>query len=128
MRHCAPMKLNLANTGQQNVVTAHGDGYVEINARRHQQSVMLGSAVLAPWPVANIREVTAEHFAPVTAHLPEVLIIGTGRRFTFPPPQALRPLIEARVGHEVMDTPAACRTYNVLLGEGRKVMAVLVVD
>lgn len=122
------MKLQLAQTGPQNVVTAHGEGYVEINTRRHQQSLMLGGAVLEPWPLANIREVTPAHFAPVTAHAPEVLIIGTGRRFTFPPPQALRPLIEARIGHEIMDTPAACRTYNVLLSEGRKVMAVLVVD
>lgn len=122
------MKLNLANAGQQNVVTAHGEGYVEINAKRHQQSVMLGAHVVSPWPVANIRDLTPNDLEVLKAHAPEVLIIGTGRRFTFPPPQALRPLVEARIGHEVMDTPAACRTYNVLLSEGRKVMAVLVVD
>jgi uncharacterized protein len=122
------MKLNLANTGQQNVVTMHGDGYVEINARRHEHSVMLGTAVIEPWPVANIRELTPADLEAAALHAPEVLIIGTGRHFTFPPPQALRPLVAARIGHEVMDTPAACRTYNVLLGEGRKVMAVLIVD
>jgi uncharacterized protein len=122
------MKLHLANAGQQNVVTAHGEGYVEINAKRHQESLMLGAGLLVPWPVANIRDISAADLEAVTVHAPEVLIIGTGRKFTFPPPHALRPLAEARIGHEVMDTAAACRTYNVLLGEGRKVMAVLVVD
>ena len=54
-------------------------------------------------------------------------IIGTGSTFTFPEPQLLAPLRNAGIGVEVMDTPAACRTYNILLGEGRNVVAALIV-
>lgn len=122
------MKLHLANTGQQNVVTGHGDGYVQINGVRHVSSLRVDGTTLAPWPLANIRELTADHLADVVVASPEIVIIGSGRQFRFPPPAALRPLVEAGIGHEVMDTPAACRTYNVLLGEGRGVMAVMVVD
>lgn len=122
------MKLHLANAGQQNVITGYGEGYVQVNNTRHSASLMVGALQIVPWSVANIRDMTAEHLESAIGAKPEVLIIGTGRRFTFPPPRSLRPLVEARIGHEVMDTAAACRTYNVLLGEGRKVMAVLVVD
>ena len=122
------MKLHLANAGQQNVITGYGEGWVQVNNTRHSTSLMIGATQIAPWSVANIRDLTAEQLAPAIDAKPEVLIIGTGRRFTFPLPQSLRPLIEARIGHEVMDTAAACRTYNVLLGEGRKVVAVMVVD
>jgi uncharacterized protein len=122
------MKLHLANTGQQNVVTGHGDGYIQINGVRHESSVSVNAKAIAPWPLANIRELTPELLAGVVKEQPEIVIIGSGRQFRFPPPAALRPLIEAGIGHEVMDTAAACRTYNVLLGEGRGVMAVMVID
>lgn len=122
------MKLHLANTGQQNVVTGHGDGYIQINGIRHESSLQVSSQAVVPWPVANIREVTAEHFQEVAATRPEIVIIGSGKQFRFPSPAALRPLVEAGIGHEVMDTAAACRTYNVLLVEGREVVGLFTID
>jgi uncharacterized protein len=58
----------------------------------------------------------------------EIVIIGSGKSLVFPKPEALRPLIEARIGYEVMDSRAACRTYNVLLAEGRKVGLLLLIE
>jgi len=121
------MKLNLANAGQQNVITAAGEGYVQVNNTRHCTSLILSAELLVPWSVANILNLTSEHLLQVIDAKPEVLIIGTGRSFVFPSPALMRPLVDARIGHEVMDTSAACRTYNVLLSEGRRVMAALVV-
>ena len=85
-------------------------------------------AAAAPWPVKLFSEITAETVADVTQTLVEIVIIGTGSKLRFPPADALRPLRDARVGFEVMDTSAACRTYNVLLGEGRQVAALLLIE
>ncbi|MFN3629628.1 MAG: Mth938-like domain-containing protein [Casimicrobiaceae bacterium] len=78
-----------------------------------------------PWNASDPLDATAlAHAVTLNA---EIIIIGTGRRQRFPPPVALRPIIEARLGFEIMDTRAACRTYNVLLSEGRRVGALLVI-
>lgn len=122
------MKLHLANAAQQNVITAYGDGYVQVNATRYESSIAVSATSVTDWGLANIRDLAASNLEAAAAARPEIVIIGTGRSFVFPHPANLRPLIEARIGYEVMDTAAACRTYNILLGEGRNVMAVLVVE
>jgi len=122
------MKLHLANAGQQNVITAYGDGYVQVNATRHENSIAVDISSVTPWEVADIRNLTPSNLTTIAAAKPEIVIIGTGKSFVFPHPVNLRPLIDARIGYEVMDTAAACRTYNILLGEGRNVMAALVVE
>ena len=66
-------------------------------------------------------------FAALLAHKPEVVLLGTGATLRFPHPRLLAPLTDARVGVEVMDTPAACRTFNILSGEGRRAIAALIV-
>ena len=71
---------------------------------------------------------TPEHFAQLAALKPELVIFGSGARLRFAAPALLRPLIDARIGVETMDTAAACRTYNVLLAEGRSVVAALLFD
>ena len=83
----------------------------------------------APEPVvptpAEAPELTAEAAALLLAKTPEIIIIGTGPTQVFPEAARLRPLLEARIGVEIMSTPAACRTYNVLMGEGRRVLAAI---
>jgi uncharacterized protein len=122
------MKLHLANAGQQNVITAYGDGYVQINADRRTGSVIVSGRGVDDWGVARVQDLRAADLDEVARAKPEIVIIGTGKAFVFPHPANLRPLIEAKVGYEVMDTAAACRTYNILLGEGRNVVAALVVE
>lgn len=86
-------------------------------------SCLIAADALLPWPPHAVAELTAEHVALLLAHDPEVVIIGTGPRFALPPPAALTAARAKRIGVEVMDTAAACRTYNVLVGEGRRVVA-----
>ncbi len=83
--------------------------------------------VAEPWSVASFADITATTLADGTRVQAEIVIIGTGKKLRFPPPDALNPLREARIGFELMDTAAACRTYNVLLGEGRQVAALLLI-
>ena len=86
------------------------------------------AAAAAPWAVTTFAEITAATVADGASVAAEIVLIGTGKRLRFPPMDALRPLREARIGFEVMDTAAACRTYNVLLGEGRQVAALLLLE
>jgi uncharacterized protein len=83
--------------------------------------------IVTDWPASSIEELTADHLAAILELKPEIAVIGSGATFKFPDPARLAPLHQARIGVEVMDTPAACRTYNILLGEGRNVVAALIV-
>lgn len=87
----------------------------------HQGSVAL-------WSPRALADLTPEHVQSVAALRPELVILGVGHRLRFPPAPVLRPLVDAGIGWEVMDTAAACRTYNVLASEGRSVVAALVVE
>ena len=93
----------------------------------HSLRVAHASAA-APWAVTTFAEITAATLADGATVAAEIVLIGTGKKLRFPPPEALRPLRDARIGFEVMDTAAACRTYNVLLGEGRQVAALLLLE
>ena len=102
---------------------------VSVAGVEHRTSLRVShQAAAAPWPVSTFAEITATTIAEATAVQPEIVIIGTGKKLRFPPPSALAPLRDARIGFEVMDTAAACRTYNVLLGEGRQVAALLLIE
>ena len=123
------MKLNLEQNPDLNVVTGYGTDHVMINKDRHDGNVLLGtSRIVDGWAPRGFEGLSADDFAAVCELAPEVVIIGTGSRLRFPAPPVLRPLIEARIGYEVMDLPAACRTYNVLATEGRAVVAALLFD
>ena len=122
------MKFEQDNAAGRNTFTGYGEGYVEVNRQRHAASVVVGAdRLITDWPAKSIEGLTADHFAAVVAMRPEIVLLGTGARFAFPAPALLAPLRQAGIGVEVMDTPAACRTYNILLGEGRNVVAALVV-
>lgn len=119
------MKLHLTPTAAL-LFSRHGEGYVEVNGRRHEKSlVLLPDEVIEDWPPQTFEGLLPQHFETVLAKKPEIVLIGTGPKLRFPRPEILRPLIDARVGYEIMDVPAACRTYNVLVAEGRRVAAAL---
>ena len=77
---------------------------------------------------ATFADLTPAHFDRLGANQPELVIFGSGQRLRFPSPGLLRGLIERGIGVETMDTMAACRTYNILAGEGRKVVAALLLE
>lgn len=122
------MKLHLQGAAGLNLVTGYGAGYVAINGARHTASLLLTADSLMRWAPASFADLVAEHFDRVVPLAPEILVLGTGTRLQFPRPPLTRALVEARIGLEVMDTAAACRTYNILMGEGRRVAAALIID
>lgn len=94
-----------------------------------------GSSLLVPWsgevktwPVSRAADLQAEHFAAIAAFEPELVIFGSGASHRFVSPALYRSLIERRIGVETMDTAAACRTFNVLVHEGRKVLGAFVLE
>jgi uncharacterized protein len=80
------------------------------------------------WEAPSFAGLKPSHFAQIAELKPELVIIGTGLRQRFPRPDLLKALINAKIGFEIMDTQAACRTYNILVGEGRQAMAALLLD
>ena len=120
------MKMRADRMEGQNAIARHGPDGVVVGGGQYTESVVVpwqGSVL--PWQVATFDALTAEHFARIAALAPELVIFGSGPRIRFPSPALLRPLIDARIGVETMDTAAACRTYNVLVAEGRSVVAAL---
>ena len=120
------MKLHLANPGDTKLFTAHGAGHVMVNGERYERSiVVLDEEVRSDWSVTGFDALEEIHFAYFVALKPDVLLLGTGATQRFPHPRLYRALTEAGIGVECMDTPAACRTYNILVAEGRRVIAAI---
>lgn len=107
-------------------IRSYAPGVVKINDTIYNSSVVLTpEEILADWPPSAFTDLASSHFDAIAARKPEVVILGTGTRLKFPSPAVLAPLTRAGVGVEVMDTAAACRTYNILASDGRKVVAAL---
>jgi uncharacterized protein len=116
--------LHLLKNTNQKTFTGHGAGYVAVNGQRYQQPiVVLPEAVRTDWSATDFATLTATHFEYFLALRPEVLLLGTGANQQFAHPNLYRELIREGIGIEFMDTPAACRTYNILVAEDRKVVA-----
>ncbi|AKJ29049.1 Mth938-like domain-containing protein [Caldimonas brevitalea] len=123
------MKLQPDRIDSANVIGAHAADGVTINGQLHTSSVIVPwTGEVLPWPCSALEDLRAEHFEQVARLKPEVVLFGSGTRLRFVRPEALRPLVEAGIGMETMDTPAACRTYNVLVSEGRSVVAALLIQ
>ena len=123
------MKLQSDPHSGANTITGYGDGYVEINRTPYSHAVLLSSdGEILDWNVNSFDELNAGDFSQMAFLKPELILIGTGTRQRFPKPELLKTLIEAKIGFEVMDSQAACRTYNILVGEGRQVLLALIVE
>jgi uncharacterized protein len=119
------LKMHLANLGDTKQFTACDDDHVMVNGCQYQQSiVVMAEEVRCDWD-ADFDALTEAHFDYFLMLKPDVLLLGTGIRQRFPHPRLYRALIDARIGLECMTTPAACRTYNILVAEGRKVVAAI---
>ena len=119
------MKLHASLPGAANTITGYGDDYVAVNGERHESSVVVMPERLVPWKTAGFDSLSVEDFAFLKELGAEIVVLGTGLRQRFPHPRLTAPLTNARVGLEVMDVKAACRTYNILVAEARKVAAAL---
>jgi uncharacterized protein len=122
------MKLHLTQAEGQNLITGYGEGWVEINRKRYEHSlIVLPKSLIEDWQVRDFEDLTIEHFQKLVALKPEVVLLGTGTKHRFIHPRLTAPLTALGISVECMDTAAACRTYNILMGEGRQVAAKLIV-
>lgn len=118
------LALHLEKVSHLKTFTGHGDGCVTVNDRRYEQAVVVTArTVQTDWPATDFASLTAEHFDYFIEMQPEVLLLGTGKQQQFAHPQLYQNLMQAGIAVEFMDTPAACRTYNILVAEDRKVVA-----
>ncbi|MDX1455008.1 MAG: Mth938-like domain-containing protein [Gammaproteobacteria bacterium] len=111
------------------VVRAYGPGEVQINETRYSRSLIVApDQLLEDWPVSRASELTPAALEPLLALDPEIILLGTGEKLQMLGMEFQLAALENGSGLEVMDTAAACRTFNVLMGEGRKVVAGLVLE
>jgi len=121
------MKLHLQNAVGTQLITAYGVDYVAVNGVRHEHSlIVLPERIIKDWQAAEPKLMAAEHFSPLANLELEILLLGTGAKLCFPHPRLIHAMAQQGIGLEVMDTFAACRTYNILAAEGRKVAAALI--
>jgi uncharacterized protein len=123
------LKLQSDPHSGAHTITGYGPGYVEINQTPYIHAVLISSdGAISAWPVESFEDLEAAHFTQMVGLKPELILIGTGSRQRFPAPELLKNLISAKIGFEIMDSQAACRTYNILVGEGRQVLLALLVE
>jgi uncharacterized protein len=118
------VKFHLQTPAGHNLFTGHGAGYVNVNAVRFTKSLLVTpERIIEDWPATDFASLDAGHFAQLIALKPDLVLLGTGPTLRFPHPALSSCLHAAHIGLEVMDNAAVCRTYNILLAEGRNVVA-----
>lgn len=122
------MQITLDTNHGPYLIRSYQPGELRINDEIFHRSVIITSEQLIDsWPPQNFAELTITHLQTLADLKPEVVILGTGTKLTFPKPELLDVFYKNKIGIEVMDTHAACRTYNVLTSEGRNVVAGLLI-
>ena len=122
------MKLHASAPSGANTITGYGDDYVVVNGERRESSVVVLPDRVVAWEAKSFDSLSAEDFLFLGNLKAEVVLLGTGARQRFPHPRLTAPLAAAGIGLEVMDMQAACRTYNILVAEERKVAAALLFE
>lgn len=119
------MKIH-PDTKHSTAITAYGAGWVAIGREKRTSSFIVSTEVgLLAWDCTRFEDLTPAHFEQLAQMDMELLIFGSGDRIRFPSPALMQPFYLRRIGVEIMDTGAACRTYNFLASEGRKVVAAI---
>ncbi|MEL6723052.1 MAG: MTH938/NDUFAF3 family protein [Pseudomonadota bacterium] len=120
------MNLTLDNVAGSYQITACEADHYQIQGKLYPPSLLiLPDQLITDWSVANIHDLRSEDLAPVVAHQPDLVLLGTGRTQQFPDLVVLQPLLDAQIGFQVMHNRAACQTYNIVLAEGRQVVLIL---
>jgi uncharacterized protein len=113
----------------EHLIRAYQQGLITVGEQQYSQSLILSQDhLITDWRPRQANQLRREDFEPLLALQPEILLLGTGSRLVFPSPSLTARLLQAGIGVEVMDTAAACRTFNILLSEQRRVVAALLLD
>lgn len=122
------MKLHLTQAAGNQLITGYGEGWVAVNTGRYSKSlIVMPDKLIEDWAVSDFDSLNEESFSALAALKPEVILLGTGTTHRFIHPRITRQLTDAGISIECMDTAAACRTYNILMSEGRHVAAALLI-
>jgi uncharacterized protein len=121
------MKLHLTTSDNLNLITGYGADFIEINRKKYVQNlIVLADNIVENWQITDFSALSEESFEHLLTLKPEVVLLGTGEKHQFLHPKTFRKLTENGIPLECMTTPAACRTYNILMSEGRNVAAALI--
>jgi uncharacterized protein len=120
------MRFSLDIDANHYFIKGYGPGWINVNERDIRRSVIVTpERLVTDWPPQAFADLEESHFEAVAQLTPEIVVLGTGSRQQFPSPRLIRSLLAKGIGVEVMDTAAACRTYNIIMLEGRRVAAAL---
>ena len=120
------MRFSLDSDLNRHSITGYGPGWVRVNQQEFRRSVIVTpERLMSDWPPRTFGDLVEAHFEAIAGLEPEIVLLGTGGRQRFPHPSLIRSLLERGVGVEIMDTAAACRTYNIIMLENRRVAAAL---
>jgi uncharacterized protein len=119
------VKLHASGPATYNSITAYGEGYVQVNSQRYESSLIVMPERVLSWSASDFFSLRSKDFEELKNLGAEIVLLGTGPKQRFPHPSLTAPLAQAGIGVEVMDLKAACRTYNILVAEERKVAAAL---
>ena len=123
------MKLHAQLTPGSNIITAYGADHVSVNGKAlHTSFIVTPATLITTWAPRTINTITEADMQQLADQECPVVLLGTGQRQQFPPAALLRALIERQIGVEIMDSNAACRTYNILVAEGRSVAAAIIIE
>ncbi len=122
------MKISLDdNSDQNNRIASYDTGLFLINGETYTHSIIITRNTLVEhWPPITLEDLATQHIEQLINLDPEIIILGTGKQQLFPSVEILAPVYDAGMGLEIMDTGAACRSFNLLASEGRKVAAGLI--
>ena len=122
------MKLHPQHTGNANIIRAYDERGVTVNDEVYHGSLVVSrSLLLTPWEVGDADSLQAADLLALLQYQPEIILLGTGQRHRMCDPRISAEVMQHGTGIEIMSTDAACRTYNVLLGEDRNVLAALII-
>jgi uncharacterized protein len=123
------MKFAAADPGDGHLINGYEPGRVVVDGQSYREGLIVSpERIVAGWGPAAAGELTVDHIRALLALEPQVIVIGTGQRQVFPSPEVYAAAMQCGVGLEIMDTGAACRTYNIVMAEGRRIAAGLIVD
>lgn len=122
------MKFARDQIDSRYLIEAYEEGWIRVgNAEFHHNLLLMPDRLRDPWELENLTDLSADNIAQLAGYQPDVILVGSGTKQLFSHPSLFSPLMQAGIGYEVMPTRAACRTYNILLAEDRRVLAALII-
>lgn len=122
------MELNLDAGAGHYQIRAYGEDFIQVNEQKIRHSlIVMPDQLIAPWPPHSMADLTADSLQIIIDLHPRIVLLGSGKKLVFPDAALLNIFYQHKIGIEIMNNGAACRTYTVLMSEGRKVAAALLI-